>query len=448
MDNSRRIFLKNSVTFAAGVSLFSMMPGMTGCSANDKITVGLIGCKGMGFNNLKRFMEQPDVEVLALCDVDHNILMERANDYMRIQKALCEKRGISTKNIRKPKLYKDFRKLIEDKDIDAVIIGTPDHWHCLPMTYACEEGKAVYVEKPLGNTIGECMVMEQAANRYNTVVQVGQWQRSGKHWQDAIDYVNSGALGKISKVKTWAFLDWLKPTVKANQPVPEGVDYNFWLGPAPERDFNPNRFHFHFRWWWDYAGGLMTDWGVHLLDFALYGMNAGMPKSIKAEGGNFIIDPAAMETPDTLKTIYEYDDFEIEWQHAVGKSKGPYDRDHGVAFIGEKATLIVDRGGWEVIVENEEGNKISEVIPRTKTNNNAPQDHARDFLDCMKTKEKPKASVKIGKTVAMVAHMGNIAYLSGEKLYWDAQNNEFVNNAKANERIWPTYRKPWVLPKY
>ncbi|MCL3779662.1 Gfo/Idh/MocA family oxidoreductase [Prolixibacteraceae bacterium JC049] len=434
MTVNRRDFCKSSLTLAAAAGVASLVPGTLSCSnPNSKVVVGLIGCKGMGFSNLSRFMDQPDVEVAALCDVDENVLNKRALD---VEKRMGKK----------PDLYKDFRKLLERKDIDAVIIGTPDHWHCLPFVYACEAGKDVYVEKPIANSIGECMIMAKAARKYNRVVQVGQWQRSGTHWQDAIDYVHSGKLGQIRTVKTWAVMSWLKPTPKQNTTVPAGVDYDFWLGPAPERPFNPNRFHFHFRWWWDYAGGLMTDWGVHLIDFALYGMNAARPNSIMATGGNFSIDKAAMETPDTMTTIYEYDNFMLQWEHAIGIDLGPYKRGHGVAFIGDNATLVVDRGGWEVMLEKA-GKKAELVeVPRTKGDGKDHPKHVRDFLDCVKSRKTPKASIEIGKNVAMVAQMGNLAYRAQSKIHWDEKNFKF-DNELANSLIYPNYRAPWSLPK-
>ncbi len=336
MNNSRRQFIKKSIYSASGLTAASLLPGVikvarSSVSANDKIIVGLIGCNGMGFANLQVFLKQPGVECAALCDVDSNVLNERAADTEEI-----------TGN--KPELFGDFRKLLEMKDIDAVIIGTPDHWHCLPMVYACEAGKDVYVEKPLANTIEECNIMIKAARKYNRVVQVGQWQRSDPHWQDAVDFVQSGKQGRIRTVKVWSYVGWKSELpVLPDEPVPEGVNYDMWLGPAPGRPFNRNRFHFTFRWYWDYAGGLMTDWGVHLLDYALYGMNQYAPKSVISSGGKYAFPKDARQTPDTQQAIYEFDGFGVIWDHTIGIYGGSYGRGHGVAFIGEYGTLVVDR---------------------------------------------------------------------------------------------------------
>ena len=180
----------------------------------------------------------------------------------------------------KVKTYSDYRKLLEQKDIDAVIVGTPDHWHALIMIDACDAGKDVYVEKPVGNSIGECRAMVKAQEHYKRVVQCGQWQRSQKHFKDAVDFVHSGKLGNIRTVKVWCYQDWMKPTqCKPDSAPPAGVDYNSWLGPAPMRPFNENRFHFNFRWFWDYAGGLMTDWGVHLIGLCIAGDEQSASKS-------------------------------------------------------------------------------------------------------------------------------------------------------------------------
>lgn len=238
----------------------------------------------MGWSNLTSLMKIPEVQVAAICDVDENVLNRRKEELTR-------------QNIQ-PKTFADYRKLLESKDVDVVVIGTPDHWHCLQMVEACQAGKDVYVEKPAGNSIAECQVMVAAQKKYNRVVQVGQWQRSVPHFVDALTFLRSGKLGKIRTVKAWAYQGWMRNIeVKPDGPVPPGVNYDAWLGPAMKRPFNPNRFHFNFRWYWDYAGGLMTDWGVHLIDYALLGMNASTPKAVVALGGKFAYPDGAHETP-------------------------------------------------------------------------------------------------------------------------------------------------------
>jgi predicted dehydrogenase len=231
----------------------------------------------------------------------------------------------------------------------VVIVATPDHWHCLQMVDALAAGKDVFVEKPVSNSIHEAQAMVAAANRYNKIVQVAQWQRSQQHFADAIAFVHSGKLGKIASTKAWMYRGGTTalPPVP-NEVPPAGVDYNMWLGPAQKRTFNKNRFHYEFRWFWDYAGGLMTDWGVHLIDMVLLGMKADVPKSVSASGGKYIFPADARETPDVLTAVYDFGDFQMTWEHNMATSVGLYGLQHGIAFIGENGTLLLNRNGWEV----------------------------------------------------------------------------------------------------
>lgn len=434
----RREFIYKSSLLGAGMLL---SPGMIRAAgkkvgANDKIRVGLIGCNGMGFSDLQSFLKNKEVECVALADVDQSVLDRRVADVEKIQG-------------KKPKgVYKDWRRLIDNKDVDVVIVGTPDHWHCLQLVAACEAGKDVYCEKPLGNSIEECNIMVRAAEKYNRVVQVGQWQRSDPHWQDAMDFVHSGQLGKIRTVRVFSYQGWCPSIpVKDDCPTPEGVDYNMWLGPAPLRPFNPNRFHFTFRWFWDYAGGLMTDWGVHLLDYALFGMKVTAPNSIMASGGKFGYPDDACETPDLLQTVYTFDDFTVMWDHAIGIDDGAYGRSHGLGFVGEKGTLVIDRGGWEVIPERVNGKQRMEAVELHKSYGGGGLDnHVKNHLECIKarTPEKCNASIQIGAHIAKFAHLGNIAYRTGKRLVWDGTT---FHDAEADKYLCKEYRNPWKLPK-
>lgn len=445
---TRRQFVKKGTFLMAGMGASLVFPMellasiRKNVSPNDKIQVGLIGCKGMGFSDLSSMLKNSEVEVVALCDVDENVLQQRTAD--------LEKAGI-----KKPKWYSDYRKLLEDKDIDIAIIGTPDHWHCLLLVDAIDAGKDVYCEKPIANSIAECDVMLGKVNTSDRMVQIGQWQRSQPHFVDAINYVHSGKLGQIRLAKTWAYQGWMKsiPPVP-DSPVPAGVDYKMWLGPAPDRPFNKNRFHFDFRWFWDYAGGLMTDWGVHLIDYALYGMKASTPKSVMAMGGKFAYPNDAAETPDTLQTVYEFDGFSLLWEHATGIDGGNYGRNHGIAFIGNNGTLVLDRGGWEVIPENDRPNwsedrgpKI-EPVPLQQVDANGLDLHTTNFLDAVKSRDKTilNAPIKVGYDAAVVSHMGNIAYKTGERLFWDAYQGQFTNT-EANAHLAKAYHNGWELPQ-
>lgn len=406
-------------------------------SPADQLNIGAIGINGMGWANVNAALKVPGVNLVAICDVDQNVLDKRKGDLAKMNV-----------DASKVKTYTDYRKLLEQKDIDVVIIGTPDHWHALQMIHACEAGKDVYVEKPVGNSIVECRTMVAAQQRYNKVVQAGQWQRSQKHFRDAVDFVHSGQLGNIRTVKVWCYQGWMHPEpVRPDSAPPAGVDYAAWLGPAPTRPFNASRFHFHFRWFWDYAGGLMTDWGVHLLDYGLLGMKAETPKTIAALGGRFAYPDLYEETPDTLTTLYEFDGFNLVWDSAMGIDNGSYSRTHGIAFIGNNGTLVVDRGGWEVIEEKQSKNKVSR--PLEKASDNGLDKHWENFVGVVKSRKLDDlhCSIQAGAHVATVAQMGNIAYRTGQKLTWDKAKGEFTDGKVNKQYLMKEYQNGYKLPK-
>ncbi len=443
--NSRRKFLQTGLLATAGLSMptfvsaESLKAFANKIAPSDQLNFGVIGCNGMGWSDMSAHLKIPQVNCIALADIDQNVLDRRALDVEKL-------RG------KKPQLYTDYRKMLENKDIDVVIVGTPDHWHCLNMIHSLEAGKHVYVEKPIANTIEECNLMVKAKQRYGKMVQVGQWQRSGSQYAEAIDYIRTGNLGQIRLVKCWAYQGWMKPVpVLPNTPVPQGVDYDMWLGPAPKRPFNANRFHFNFRWFWDYAGGLMTDWGVHEIDIALYAMGVKAPISVMASGGKFAYPDDASETPDTLQTVYEFDGFNMLWEHATGIDGGNYGTTEGIAFIGNNGTLVVNRGGWKVIpetqtIEDKRVNKVEEV-PHIKPEGNALDKHAVGLVKAITENDESllTCGIETGSIAAINAQMGNIAYKTGKKVYWDAEKGLFKDK-EANQLIKAEYHNGWKLP--
>lgn len=400
---------------------------------SDKIRVALIGGNSMGWSDLSSFLKNPEVECAAICDVDRNVMYRRTDEIIKMGRP-------------KPKLFVDYRNMLENKDIDVVIIGTPDHWHCLILCDALEAGKHVYVEKPIGNSIAEINIMQNAVKKHGKIVQVGQWQRSQPHFVDAINYLKSGKLGRIRACKAWSFVDWKGAVPKVpDSPVPEGVDYDKWLGPAPKRPFNKNRFHQSWRWFWEYAGGVMTDWGVHLIDYILYGMNRSVPFSVMAIGGKYAFPDDAMVTPDTMTAVYDFKDFTMSWEHTIGIGLGNWQRPHGMAYTGENGTLVLDRKGWEVFPEKQ---KI-EAVPLQKNVGVGLDLHVRNHLDCIKnnTPQKLNADINIGRNVALVAQMGNIAFRTGEKVFWN-NDKQMFSTKTANSLITPQYQNGYTLPKY
>lgn len=404
---------------------------------SDQLNIGAIGINGMGWANVSSALKIPGVNLVGICDVDLNVLDKRKQDYSKMNR-----------DVSKLQVYNDYRKLLDNKDIDAVIIGTPDHWHALQMIHAVQAGKDVYVEKPVGNSIAECRAMVAAQKRYNKVVQVGQWQRSQQHFRDAVDFIRSGQLGPIRTVKVWCYQGWMKPGPKvADSPVPAGVDYAAWLGPAQKRPFNSSRFHFNFRWFWDYAGGLMTDWGVHLLDYAIFGMDAPEPKSVSALGGHFAYPELYQETPDTMGALYEFDKFNLIWDHAMGIDNGLYGRDHGIAFIGNNGTLELDRGGWEVIEERQSKNKVK--VERKKPTDNGLDKHWMNFVDAVKAKDHSKLNcpIETGAHIATISQLGNIAFRSQEKITWDREKGRLTDKKLHDQYVAAKYHNGYKLPE-
>lgn len=438
----RRDFLKRTAmtTMAAGVSwnsrpLLGQSAASQAVSANDKVVLGFIGTGRMGQSNLKTFLKHPEVEVSAVCDV-YGPNLDAA---LKL-----------TDN--KAKALKDFRQLLDMKEIDAVVVSSPDHWHPLQTIMACQAGKDVYVEKPISVHLEEGRRMVQAARKYQRVVQVGTQQRSGLHFQKAVKLLHEGYIGKISFVRSWNYGNSF-PEGIGNPPdgdPPPDLDWDMWLGPAPKVPFNANRFGVHpdrwssFRWFWDYAGGMMTDWGVHLLDIVQWAMNVEGPASIAAQGGKLYLQDNR-ETPDTLQVTYEYPGFVCVYENRECNGSRLNERGYGISFHGTLGTLFVDRGGFEVIPEkSSKGANQCEPVSE-KNSNNHNLDHAGNFLDCMKTRKLPVCDIEIGHRSSSAAQLGNIAFRTKSHLVWDSKTERFKRNKRANKLLSARYRKPWKL---
>lgn len=443
MTTNRRTFILNSVSLTAGFGLMSQFPAALQANQNiidasDQVNIALIGCRSMGFGNLKNHLNIPGVNCIGLCDTDSNVLNSKASE---IQKTYNQK----------PLLYSDYRRLLENKDLDAIIIGTPDHWHCLQMVNACEAGIDVYVEKPMANSIAECELMVKAAKRYNRVVQVGQQQRSGSIWKYINDSIKEGKIGKLRKTNIWGNFNYGIGQLKtADTSIPEGVDFDMWLGPAPLRSFNPTRYHGSWRMFWDYGGGLVTDWGVHLIDMAFWAKDIVTPPSkILATGSNISFGTHNHETYDTMSVIFDIDGYQVTWQHTAGIQNGPWDKNYGIEFIGDNGTIVCNRAGYKIIPQwDDKDKKNKTTAEESDKGGENHREHAMNFIECIKSRNKPVCTPEIGRAVAVAAHSANIAVRSGENLLlWDETNGRFSNSEKANQLITPVYRNPWSLPK-
>ncbi len=429
---SRRRFVQQSTLAASAPILGGLVLPQTGraAAASEKIRIGLIGCGGMGKGDLATFFLNPEVECPVVCDVDDRQLAGAV-------KLVEEKRG------RKPDTVKDFQKVIERKDVDALLVATPDHWHALPTVLGCQAGKDVYIEKPLAVSIGEGRAMLEAARRHERIVQMGAQRRSSPIYAQAVEFVRSGKLGKVGLARAWACLDWINPigSPPDGEP-PAGVDYDRWLGPAPKRPFNPNRFHFNFRWFWDYAGGLMTDWGVHLIQVLLWAMGPEPPRAVMSSGGKYVLRDNS-ETPDTQITVYEFPAYTLVWEHRVAIGLGLYNRPWGMAFTGTEGTLVIDDAGWQILREPRKDSLEPAKYPPGTDPRPA---HVRNFLDCVKSRRQPVENLEVGHHISTVAHLGNIALRTGRKIGWDHATEQIPGDPEANRLVSATYRKPWSLP--
>lgn len=435
---NRRSFLKSAALSSAALAVPAFRKDAQ--SPNEKFRVACMGVRGRGGGLLYGFADLKDVEVTHVCDVDTRVFDEKLKKTEEIQG-------------KRPKTETDFRRLLDDPSIDAIVMGTPTHWHAIPTILACQAGKHVYVEKPASHNMKEGRAMVEAARKYDRVVQVGIQSRNGRFFQQAIDYIRSGVLGKVRFAKGWESAHNRNLGFPADTAPPAGVDYDMWLGPAKKRPFNKHRFHWDFRWYWDYAGGLMTDWGVHLIDIVLMGMKATAPRSVMSLGGPFGYPDSAMETPDTQQAIYEYDDFTMTWEHSVGISLGPHQRGHGVSFTGNNGTLVIDRGGWEVLAETgrRDGERY-EKTPAIERRTAAPDQrglaqHTRNFIDCMRTREQPRCNADVGALVAVNAHLGNIAFRTGRRVYWDHAAGRVKGDEEANALLRAEYHNGWQFPR-
>jgi predicted dehydrogenase len=417
----RRTFLGSSLGAAAAAA-----------APSDRIRAGLIGCGGISVADSNAFLANPGTEIAVVCDVDDAKIA-------RLQDRLAQQTG------KPPDAVKDYRRVVERKDIDVCIVCTPDHWHALPTVAAMQAGKDVYVEKPLATTIGEGGIMRDSAREYRRVVQMGTHWRSSPHFREAVEMVQAGKIGRVRQVRCWAYLDWVTDCGNPpDGPVPPGVDYDMWLGPAPLRPFNKNRFHFNFRWFWDYAGGLMTDWGVHLINVALWAMGPEWPKSVVSSGGKYVLKDNS-ETPDTQITVYDFPSYTLIWEHQVQCGLGPDRREHGVAFTGTDATLIVDTGGWEVFAEPKQRNNVVEMKRRAAVTEQVRAAHHGNFLECVRTRKQPVENLDVGHHVSAVAHMGNLALRARGRVEWDAAKESTPGNPEAEKLIVRPYRAPWKL---
>jgi predicted dehydrogenase len=419
--------------------------------AGDRVGIGFIGFGLIGKQHVLDFSQQPDANLVAVAEV-HRGRLEEA-------KALI---GGSVTG------YGDFRKLLEDRAVDAVVVSTPDHWHALMTMMACAAGKDVYVEKPLTLFVREGRWMVNVARRHDRVVQVGTQQRSGAHYQKARTLIQSGHLGKVSSVRMQAYRN-IMPGYGSppDQDPPRDLDWDLFLGPAPARRYNPNRALYHFRWFWDYSGGQMTNWGQHALDIVHWYLDPQGPGAVSSSGGRFSLQDNG-ETPDTQDALYDYPGWTAVWSHreaARGVSETP-----PLVFYGPKGSLAISRRGF-VVTPDRKVPPVNTVprfagahpvgrpvaIPETDPpeywtravkdesgdGGKMFKEHVRNFLDCVKSRKQPRSDLESGHRVATACHLANISLRLGRKLRWDPAKEAILADAEAAKMLVRPYRAPW-----
>jgi predicted dehydrogenase len=436
MDQGRRQFGKGVAAAATVAVTTTALGSRRVAGAGERIGVGIIGCGGKGQSVWKNFLAQPEVEARAVCDVYQPFA----------EKGVALSGGRAT-------VYKDFRKLLDDKTIDAVIIATPDHWHALQTIAACRAGKDVYVEKPMSLSVREGRVMVNEARKHRRVVQVGSQQRSGAHYVNALKLVRDGAIGEVHKISagfTRNVLPGFKPRdLKVDT---SNLDWDMWLGPAPRVAFDPFRCIYNFRWFWDYSGGQMTNFGAHHLDIVRWALRAPGPSAIAGFGGRFAIKDGG-ETPDVQEVVYQFPGCVVTWTARElnrGRAGGA-----DIEFHGTRGTLALSRSGFKVTPEGTDtGGGDVAPAPGAKAPAAAVEEkgsemnvaHIRDFLACVKSRARPVADVEEGHLSAAMCHLGNIATRLGRSLRWDPRKEEIAGDSEANRMLSRPYRKPWALP--
>jgi predicted dehydrogenase len=432
---TRRDFVK---TLALGAA--ALAPAAKGAAAsvspNERLGIGMIGMGQMARGHLENLLVEPDVEVRALCDVYEP----------NLRWASARAPGAQT--------YEDLREVLERDDVDAVVIATPDHWHALATVMACAAGKDVYVEKPTSVAVGEGRKMVEAARRHDRIVQVGTQQRSAPHFEYAVQLVQNGVLGDVTFVRTWNYGN-AAPEGIGNPPdsaPPEGLDWDMWLGPAPDVPYNENRFGVSlnadleyqrwatFRWFWDYAGGMMTDWGVHLIDIVQWAMEENAPKTVSTHGGKFVMTDDR-QMADTLQATFQYPGFVCTYENRECNGYPLDGHGYGIFFHGTEATMFLDRGGFQIFPEGRD-----EGVPmQAQSLHESHARHMRNFLDSVKSRQTPVSDIEIGHRSSSTAMLGNIAYRTGHLITWDRESETIVGDAEASKLLNVAYRAPWSL---
>ena len=447
----RRLSRREFARGAAAAGLATALSQMRVLGANDRVRLGFIGLGNRGDQVLDGFLAHRDAEVVAICDL-HQPYLDFA----------ARKIGGD------PKQFKDYRQVVDLKDLDAVVICTPDHWHALQMIHACQAGKDVYVEKPLALCVAEGRRMVAAARRYHRVTQVGLMRRSAPLCKEAVDLVRAGRIGKITTVRSFHIQnEWPNGIGKPpDEDPPAGFDWDAWLGPAPKVPYNRNRAFYRFRWFYDYSGGQVTNFGAHYLDLAHWMLGHDAPQAVTAMGGKIAVDDNR-EIPDTLEVLWTYPGGTLVIFSQFNANGAPADLHGDIMEVrGTKGTLYLTWNGYEVVPEETatmdfpaltpldrslgrkwESSRKTWIEPHKAEGADSTALHARNFLDCVRSRAQCHCDIETGHRSTTTTLIANIAHKTRSFLEWDAASERFTNNAGANKFLSYSYRAPYELPQ-
>jgi len=420
-------------TFLMGAGL-----AMGARAANDKVGIGVIGLGGRGRDHLKYYSKLPDARVVAICDVNQAQTERAVQIAGKLQGS-------------QPQVHQDLRKLLEDKDVDAVSIATPNHWHALATIWACQAGKDVYCEKPACYNIFEGGAMVAAARKNNRIVQIGMQGRTIVHKQRAMELLHAGAIGQVYMARGICYKR--RPSIGHTpvEPVPAGLDWDLFLGPAPMREYTRNRYQYNWHWIWDTGNGDIGNQGIHEMDLARRGLGRELPKSVVSTGGKYVYEDD-QETPNTQIATFDYGDaelvFEVRGLNTGGDAGIPASGPNfvGATFFGSKGFMAVDEHGFQIFLgdKREPGEQMKHVEGEIDDTTS----HMANFLKAVKSRNAAdlNADVSVGVTSAALVHMANVSYRVGRKLSYDAASGTFTGDAEANAMMTrPVYRSPYVV---
>jgi predicted dehydrogenase len=430
--SSRRQFLRHA-SLGAGAALalpnlfLNQTKAATGENPSELVRVGIVAVGGQGKANMNFFLKKKSVT--AICDVDKQYLASAMAVVQKQQGAPCAG-------------YGDYRKLIEDKNVDAVLVATPDHWHTLPSIHACQAGKDVYCEKPLTLTIEEGQTLVKVVRGTKRVLQTGSQQRSDPRFRTAIELIRLGRIGKIVSVRVGIpSVNWdAKLDGTPDSEPPAELDYDMWLGPAPSRPYNKARVHYFFRFFWDYSGGQMTNWGAHHLDIAQWGLDMDNSGPIEVEGKGQFDERKRYEVPFRCNLNYTYANGA---KVTLEQQTGGYT---GTTFVGDKGAIYVNRGSLKMGPSEKELDDIPAMKDAEIKHAYISNEHHQNWLDCIKSRKDPICNVDVGHRTATVCHLGNIALRTGKKVKWDPVKEEIVGDPELAKMAFKAYRAPWKLP--